>query len=106
MDPVTLSMTGDLPQLAMSPVRSSLPAAGLPGASSNADFGSVLQGMLGNAAQSLRQGEAAALAGIQGTMPVQDVVEHVMAAERTLQTAIGIRDKFVSAYLEISRMQI
>jgi flagellar hook-basal body complex protein FliE len=29
-----------------------------------------------------------------------------MAAEQSLQTAIAIRDKAVSAYLEISRMAI
>ena len=29
-----------------------------------------------------------------------------MSAEQTLQGAIAIRDKVVSAYLEISRMQI
>jgi flagellar hook-basal body complex protein FliE len=34
------------------------------------------------------------------------VVEAVMAAEQTLQTSVAIRDKVVSAYLEISRMSI
>jgi flagellar hook-basal body complex protein FliE len=34
------------------------------------------------------------------------VVEHVMSAEQSLQTAIAIRDKVVSAYQEISRMPI
>jgi flagellar hook-basal body complex protein FliE len=37
---------------------------------------------------------------------VQQVVEAVMAAEQALQSAIAVRDKVVSAYLEISRMQI
>ena len=37
---------------------------------------------------------------------MQQVVEAVMAAEQTLQSAIAIRDKVVSAYLEISRMAI
>lgn len=71
-----------------------------------ADFGSVLRSMAGDAAATLRAGEEAAVAGITGTMPVQQVVEQVLAAERTLQTAIAIRDKMVSAYLEVSRMQI
>ena len=35
---------------------------------------------------------------------VQQVVDAVMSAEQTLQRAIAIRDKVVSAYLEISRM--
>ena len=35
-----------------------------------------------------------------------EFVDQVMAAERTLQTVIGVRDKVVTAFLEISRMQI
>lgn len=99
---LSLTSGSTLPQLAMSTGNATSTA----NAQGQADFGSVLQNILGGAAQTLRQGEAAALAGVQGTMPMQDVVEQVMAAERTLQTAIGVRDKFVSAYLEISRMQI
>ena len=51
-------------------------------------------------------GEAAGIAGIQGQMSPQRVVEQVLAAERTLQAAIAVRDKLVGAYLEINRMQI
>ena len=36
----------------------------------------------------------------------QKVVEAVMATEQTLQSAIAIRDKVVSAFLELSRMSI
>jgi flagellar hook-basal body complex protein FliE len=54
----------------------------------------------------LQAGEAAALAGVQGSLPLQTVVGQVMAAERTLQATLAVRDKAVSAYLEISRMQI
>ncbi len=44
--------------------------------------------------------------GCSGKASVQQVVEAVMSAEQTLQSAIAIRDKVVSAYLEISRMAI
>ncbi|MFN0191035.1 MAG: flagellar hook-basal body complex protein FliE [Aestuariivirga sp.] len=54
----------------------------------------------------LSEGEAAAIKGITGEMPLQQAVEKVLEAERALQTAISIRDKVVGAYLEISRMQI
>lgn len=54
----------------------------------------------------LKTGEAASIAGIQGKASVQQVAEAVMAAEQTLQTAIAIRDKVVAAYQEISRMTI
>lgn len=54
----------------------------------------------------VRQAENAAVGGIQGQVPVQDVIMKVMEAERTFATAMSIRDKAVGAYLELSRMQI
>jgi flagellar hook-basal body complex protein FliE len=54
----------------------------------------------------LKQGEAAAVGGMQGQMPMQDVVMKVMEAERVFAAAMAVRDKAVSAYLELSRMQI
>lgn len=56
--------------------------------------------------QALREGEAAAIGGITGTVPVQTMVEQVLAAERSLQTIIAVRDKLVASYLDITRMQI
>ena len=44
--------------------------------------------------------------GINGQANTQEVVDAVMSAERTLQTAVAVRDKIVTAYLEISRMPI
>ena len=55
---------------------------------------------------SLRQGEAVSMKGIQGTASTQEVVDSVMSAERSLQTAMTIRDKVVAAFQEISRMPI
>jgi flagellar hook-basal body complex protein FliE len=46
------------------------------------------------------------VAGVRGEATVQQVVESVMAAEQTVQAGVAIRDKVVSAYLEISRMSI
>jgi flagellar hook-basal body complex protein FliE len=69
-------------------------------------FGVIVSSLIDRATEPLRQAEDAAIAGIAGKMPVQDVVETVMAAERGFQTAIAIRDKVVSAYLELTRMQI
>ncbi len=59
-----------------------------------------------SAIDTLKAGEAAAIAGMQGKASVQQVVEAVMSAEQTLQSAIAVRDKVVAAYLELSRMQI
>ena len=54
----------------------------------------------------LRNAEALSIAGVRGQASVQQVVDAVMTAEQSLQTAIAVRDKVVSAYLEISRMAI
>lgn len=70
------------------------------------EFAGILNTLASNAVGTIRAGEQAAAAGITGAMPVQDVVEKVLAAERALQTTIAIRDKMVGAWLELSRMQI
>ncbi|MBZ6078563.1 flagellar hook-basal body complex protein FliE [Microvirga puerhi] len=77
-----------------------------PTVSQHVDFGDIMVQVAANAAQTLRAGESAAIAGVQGKASVQQVVEAVMSAEQALQTAIAIRDKVVAAYQEISRMAI
>jgi flagellar hook-basal body complex protein FliE len=71
-----------------------------------ANFTNVLASLAANAVESVKTAEQASVAGIRGEMPVQEVVSSVMGAERSLHTAIAVRDKVVAAYLEISRMQI
>ncbi|MCB8822589.1 flagellar hook-basal body complex protein FliE [Microvirga rosea] len=85
---------------------SSQKVTSIPNATQHADFGDIMVQVAANAAQTLRVGESAAIAGIQGKASVQQVVEAVMSAEQALQTAIAIRDKVVAAYQEISRMAI
>jgi flagellar hook-basal body complex protein FliE len=70
------------------------------------DFGSVLARMVNDTVDTLKSAEAVSISGIKGNASVQQVVESVMAAEQSLQTALAIRDKTVAAYLEISRMTI
>lgn len=70
------------------------------------DFGRVFADVATQGVNALREAEAASLAGMNGQASVQQVVEAVMTAERTLQTAVAVRDKVVQAYQEISRMQI
>jgi flagellar hook-basal body complex protein FliE len=43
---------------------------------------------------------------IRGEANTREVVDAVMNAQQSLQTAIAIRDKVVSAYLEVARMPI
>ncbi|WP_367194957.1 flagellar hook-basal body complex protein FliE [Amorphus sp. 3PC139-8] len=84
--------------------RSAAPAsaAGTP----PAEFGEVLAKVSSEAVETLRTGEAAAISGVEGKSSVQEVVMAIMSAEQTLHAAVAIRDKVVSAYQEISRMQI
>jgi flagellar hook-basal body complex protein FliE len=70
------------------------------------DFGSMLTRMVNDSVDTLKSAEAVSIAGVQDKASVQQVVESVMAAEQSLQTAIALRDKAVSAYMEISRMAI
>jgi flagellar hook-basal body complex protein FliE len=70
------------------------------------DFGSMLARMAGDTVDSLKAAETVSVAGMKDKASVQQVVESVMAAEQSLQTALAVRDKVVSAYLEISRMAI
>jgi flagellar hook-basal body complex protein FliE len=56
--------------------------------------------------ETLKAGESAAIAGIKGEADTQQVVQAVMSAEMTLQTAVAVRDKMVSAYMDIMRMPV
>jgi flagellar hook-basal body complex protein FliE len=76
------------------------------GAVQGADFSQMLAQVAADAAGSIKAGEAAAISGIQGKASVQQVVDAVLSAERTLQTTLAVRDKMVAAYQEISRIAI
>ncbi len=69
-------------------------------------FASVLQGIFNDAGVALRHAETTAAAGLRGDAPIQQVVESLMSAERSLQVATTMRDKAVSAYQEFARMAI
>ena len=75
-------------------------------AQAGSDFASVLKNLAVQTVESVQAGEAASVAGIEGRMETREVVDAIMTAEHSLQTAIAVRDKIVSAYLDMSRMQI
>jgi flagellar hook-basal body complex protein FliE len=81
---------------------STAPAA----ASATDDFSAVLGQVATDTMSKLKTGEAAAISGVEGKMPVQQVVQSVLDAQQSLQTAIAIRDKVVAAYQEVTRMSI
>jgi flagellar hook-basal body complex protein FliE len=70
------------------------------------DFATLLGNAISEFGQKMRQAEAVSIGGVKGTAALQDVVEHVMSAEQSLQAVIAVRDKVISAYQEISRMAI
>ena len=81
-------------------------AAAASPAAEGTDFGAMLGALASNALSVVKDAELISVAGVRGQASVQQVVEAVMSAEQTLQGAITIRDKVVSAYLELSRMSI
>jgi len=70
------------------------------------DFGQVLADVGNSTIQSIQKAEATSIASLKGDANTYDVVASVMEAEQSLRMMVSVRDKIVSAYLEISRMQI
>jgi flagellar hook-basal body complex protein FliE len=69
-------------------------------------FGGMIEGMIGDAAGSLRKAEAASAKQVAGKGDLVDVVTAIGAAETALDTVVAVRDRMVSAYTEIMHMQI
>ena len=69
-------------------------------------FEQALTQAIGSAVDTLQAGEAAAIQGVEGAASPMKVVESVMAAQRSLQSVLAIRDKAVAAFQEITRMAI
>lgn len=85
---------------------STVSSAAAQGTGTGMSFAQVMGDMATEAANSLKLSETKSFEAIQGKATTREVVDAVMNAEQTLQTAIAIRDKVVTAYLEIARMQI
>ncbi|ATU95897.1 flagellar hook-basal body complex protein FliE (plasmid) [Phyllobacterium zundukense] len=81
-------------------------AASPAAATGQPSFDNVLSQLAGSVSGKLESAEAVSMKSMTGDVPTRDVVNAVMDAEQSLQTAIAIRDKIVQAYLEISRMPI
>ena len=77
--------------------------ANVSGAGSFSDF---LSGAVKDSIGTIRQGEQAATAQVQGKANLVDVVNQVNAAEIALDTVVAVRDKVVQAYQSILNMPI
>ena len=69
-------------------------------------FAEVLETTARQSVETIRAGEAAGIAGLQGQMPMQKVVEATMAMESALKVTVALRDKVVEAYQEVLRMSV
>jgi flagellar hook-basal body complex protein FliE len=103
--PLAASAIGTLAQTAATALTKA-PHVATATQAAGASFGDMLQQFATQTVDSLKQGEAAAISGIDDKASAQTVVSAVLAAERDLHTAIALRDKAVGAYQEISRMAI
>jgi flagellar hook-basal body complex protein FliE len=77
-----------------------------PGEAGGGDFSAILSTFAKDTVSALQNGEQTAIDAIQGKTSIQNAVMATMEAEQSLQAALAIRDKVVSAFLEISRMQV
>lgn len=69
-------------------------------------FSSMLSSLTGDTVGKLKTSETMSVAGIEGKASTQSVVEAVMQAQESLQTALAVRDKAVAAFQDLSRMSI
>lgn len=99
----SLSMTRDLTGVDLGKSEASSSAQS---ATNDASFASVLGNAATSAVNSIKGAESMSFEGIKGTATTREVVDAVMQAQQTLQTAIAIRDKVVSAFLEVTKMQM
>ena len=69
-------------------------------------FGQMLSGVVDGVVESGRKAEAQAAAIGTGKTDIVNVVTAVAESETALQTLVAVRDRVISAYEEIMRMQI
>ena len=69
-------------------------------------FGSMVEDLVTGTAQQMRVAEQASAMQVAGKGDLIDVVTAIGAAETALDTMVAVRDRVVSAYTDIMRMQI
>lgn len=76
------------------------------GAAKSGGFGAMVEDMVTETAGQLHAAETASAKQVAGKGDLIDVVTAIGAAETALDTMVAVRDRVVSAYGEIMRMQI
>ncbi|WP_213981692.1 flagellar hook-basal body complex protein FliE [Sphingomonas sp. dw_22] len=69
-------------------------------------FGAMVEDLVTGTADQMRTAEHASAQQVAGKGDLIDVVTAIGAAETALDTMVAVRDRVVSAYTDIMRMQI
>ncbi|RRI07909.1 flagellar hook-basal body complex protein FliE [Mesorhizobium tamadayense] len=77
-----------------------------PSESVSSSFAEALGQAATKTVNTLQNAEQMSIQALKGDADTRQVVDAVLSAQQALQTTIAIRDKVVSAYLEISRLSI
>lgn len=101
-----LNIIGSVGQTDQSTNPLALAASGANPADIATSFTEALTNAVSKTADSLTNAQQLSIQALQGKGDTRHVVDAVLDAQQSLQTAIAIRDKIVSAYLDISRMSI
>jgi flagellar hook-basal body complex protein FliE len=103
-----ISGIGGIGSLKLEPSTGGAGAAGtaVPGGGAATTFADALSQAATKTIETLEGAEQVSMQALKGDADTRQVADAVMNAQQALQTAIAIRDKIVSAYLDISRMSI
>ncbi len=83
-----------------------VPAPGATDKAGSISFAELLESKVEHTVETVKRGEDLSAKAITGEADLTDVVQAVTDAELTLQTLVAVRDKMISAYQDIIRMQI
>lgn len=69
-------------------------------------FGRVLENTLTDTRDAIGQGERMSQLSLTADVPLNQLTAAVNQADLTLRTVVALRDRFISAYQEVMRMQV
>lgn len=76
------------------------------GAVSGPSFGEMVESSLRQTVETVRAGDRAAIAGLNGQIPLQDMVQATVEMETAMRTTVALRDKTLEAWQELLRMSV
>ena len=103
---MTVPITG-IPMMRITPPAGGVTAGAVPAVPGDgADFGAALRSAVESAIDTGHEAEAQSMKAITQGGNVTEVATALSRAELTLQTATAVRDRMLSAYQDIMRIQI